>query len=282
MIRSQIGTQIKSLKFFEPILSQVMQRLVKHTRFRSRPGLAEILESHPRLVIVFNHAAPLSWLPAIALLTSHACAKGGGARRPTGVMDRFFFAVPGLRVLVHQLTQSDHPLGFHELIAKFKSSVGTDIVIFPEGSNCFFGHPENVQPFRSPRFVELAIRSETPILLCAHRGSESWAKVVNVDPVWLSKIDVLPKVVSHFLTDRLHQTGLFSIPLWPKALDHFEMMCEVYHPTLTLKDLSADQETADAQVRAESDLVHAKFKSMLQEIDQGVLASEIDSSTPNS
>ncbi len=276
------GPEIKSLKFFEPILSGILQRLVKHTRFRSQPGLAEILESHPRLVVVFNHSSPLSWLPAIALLTAHACAKGGGARRPTGVMDRFFFAVPGLRVLAHQLTQSDHPLGFHELIAKFKTSVGTDIIIFPEGSNCFFGHPDKVQPFRSPRFVELAIRSETPILLCAHRGSESWAKVVNVDPSWITKIDLLPKAVAHFLTDRIRETGLFAIPMWPKTLDHFEMMCEVYHPALSLKDLSDDPAVADEQIRAEAELVHAKFESMLKEIDQGLLAAEMGSSVPNS
>jgi hypothetical protein len=266
----------KQLSFFEPFLSQIMVLIAKSTRFRSRPGLAEILEKNPRLVVVFNHSAPLSWLPAIALLTAHACARGGGARRPMGVMDRFFFSVPGLRAIAHQLTQSDRPLGFHELIAKFRTSK-TDIVIFPEGSNCFFGDPAEMQPFRSPRFVELAIRSATPILLCAHRGSESWARVVPVDSRWTDKLDFLPKLAADFLGARLKATGLLAIPTLPKPLDHFEMVCELYHPTLNESDLSPEPDVANEQIRQEADLVHAKMESMLAEIDQS-----IRSSVPNS
>lgn len=267
---SEMPTFAKPLSFFEPFLSQIMVMIVKHTRFRSRPGLAEILEQNPRLVVVFNHSTPLSWLPAIALLTAHACARGGGPRRPMGVMDRFFFSVPGLRAIAHQLTQSDRPLGFHDLIAKFHGSHGTDIVIFPEGSNCFFGDPSELQPFRSPRFVELAIRSSTPILLCAHRGSEKWARVVPVDSRWTDKLDFLPKIVADFLGARLRESGILAIPTIPTPLEHFEMVCELYHPTLSEADLSTESDEAAEQIRLEADRVHAKLQSMLAEIDAGL------------
>lgn len=259
----------KPLSFFEPYLTKAMTFIAHRTRFRSRPGLAEILAEHPRLVVVFNHSTPLSWLPAIALLTAHTCARGGGSRRPMGVMDRFFFSVPGLRAIAHQLTQSDRPLGFEELIAKFRSLQGTDIVIFPEGSNCFFGDPTDVQPFRSPRFVELAVRSGTPILLCAHRGSEKWAHPVHVDPAVTSAIDLLPQLISDFLGKRLRESGVLTIPTIPTPLDHFEMLCELYVPTLKESDLDADQEKARAQIAEEADRVHAKLESMLAEIDSG-------------
>ena len=260
----------KPLSFFEPYLSQVMHLIAKNTRFRARPGLAEALAENPRLVVVMNHSSPLSWLPAIALLTAHACARGGGARKPMGVMDRFFFSVPGLRAIAHQLTQTDHPLGFEELIAKFRSMQGTDIVIFPEGSNCFFGDPNDVQPFRSPRFVELAVRSGTPILLCAHRGSEKWAHAVHVDPAVTSMIDLLPRPVADFLGARLRERGVLTIPRIPSKLDHFEMLCELYTPTLNEADLSTDPEVARKQVAEEADRVHAKLESMLTEIDAGL------------
>ncbi len=269
----------KPLSFFEPFLSQIMVVIAKHTRFRSRPGLAEILEKNPRLVVVINHSTPLSWLPAIALLTAHACARGGGSRRPMGVMDRFFFSVPGLRAVAHQLTQSDRPLGFHELIAKFRTSK-TDIIIFPEGSNCFFGDPAEMQPFRSPRFVEFAIRSATPILLCAHRGSEKWARAVPIDRRWADKLDYLPKIAADFLGARLRATGLLVVPTIPMPLDHFEMVCELYHPTLNESELSLSPELAAEQIRLEADLVHAKMESMLAEIDAG--NQSIRSSVPNS
>jgi hypothetical protein len=267
---SELPSVAKPLSFYEPFLSQLMLLLVKHTRFRSRPGLAEILEQNPRLVVVFNHSTPLSWLPAIALLTAHACARSGGARRPMGVMDRFFYSIPGLRMLAHQISQSDRPLSFHELIAKFRASHGSDIVIFPEGSNCFFGDPAVVQPFRSPRFVELAIRSETPILLCAHRGSESWARAIPVDAKWTDKLDLLPSFLSNFLGARLRATGLLALPMLPKPLDHFEMVCELYQPTISESDLDADSEKSREQIRHEADRVHAKLESMLAEIDAGL------------
>jgi len=259
----------KPLSFFEPYLTRVMMLITQKTRFRSRPGLAEILTEHPRLVVVFNHSTPLSWLPAIALLTAHTCARGGGARRPMGVMDRFFYSVPGLRAIAHQFTQSDRPLGFEELIAKFRSMEGTDIVIFPEGSNCFFGDPADVQPFRSPRFVELAVRSNTPILLCAHRGSEKWAHTVHVDPALTSAVDLLPSLISNFLGKRLRETGVLAIPTIPTPVDHFEMLCELYEPTLKEADLDSDHEKARAQIAEEAARVHAKLESMLAEIDAG-------------
>ncbi len=260
---------IKTLRFFEPILSQILLKIAKRTRFRSRPGLAEILSAHPRLVVIFNHSSPLSWLPAVSLLTAQACAKGGAGRSPLGVMDRFFFSVPGLRAIAHQLTQSDRPLGFQDLIAKFKTTEETDIVIFPEGSNCFFGEPSELQPFRSPRFVELAIRSRTPILICAHRGSEVWGQAVTVPPSWLDKIDFLPKVAADFLGERLKKTGLLTIPRLPRQLDHFDMICELYEPALKLSDLADEPEKADIQIRKEADSVRAKLEEMLREIDDG-------------
>ena len=262
---SQVVT--KPLSFFEPLLSQIMMLIAKKTRFRSRPGLAEVLSENQRLIVVFNHSTPLSWLPAISLLTAHACARGGGPRKPTGVMDRFFFSVPGLRVIAHQLTQSDHPLGFEELVSTFRTSKGTDIVIFPEGSNCFFGEPSVVQPFRSPRFVELAVRTNTPILLCAHRGSEKWAHAVSVGESVTSKIDLLPKVIANFLGERLKETGLLTIPHIPTKLDHFEMLCELYHPTLAEADLDQEPARAREQISEEAERVREKLESMLAEID---------------
>lgn len=254
---------MKPLKDFEPFLSQLLLKMAKETHFSSESSLAEVLEKNPRLVVAFNHASPLSWLPAIALLTAHTCARGGGNRRPMGVMDKFFFAVPGFRTIAQQLTQSDRPLAFEELVERFKTKAGTDIVLFPEGSNCFFGNPENLQPFRSPRFVELAIRTQTPILLCAHRGSENWAVTLPVPEEVLGLIDLLPKFASDFLGARLKQTGAFALPLLPLPMDRFEMHCELYHPTLREEELSEEDEVCREQVRAEADQVHKKLQSML-------------------
>ncbi len=262
---------MKALREFEPFLSQLMLKLARETHFSSSPSLREILDQNPRLVVAFNHASPLSWLPAIALLTAHVCARGGGGRRPMGVMDKFFFAVPGFRTIAQQLTQSDHPLNFEELVEKFRAKEGTDIVLFPEGSNCFFGDPTDLQPFRSPRFIELSIRTSTPILLCAHRGSENWGVSLPVPKDVFALIDHLPKFAADFLGARLKQTGHFTLPLLPLPMESFDMRCELFVPALAEADLSDDPEECRSQVRAEADRVHKRLQQMLEQIDQSFI-----------
>jgi hypothetical protein len=258
---------MRRLKDFEPITSQVMQVIAKDTSFSCRPSLGEIFQTHDKVIFAISHSTPLSWLPAMCLLTAHACARGGGARKPLGIMDRFFFTVPGLRYLAQQITQADGPMSFAEIADSFKHGDGNDLVIFPEGSNCFFGHPEDIQEFRSPRFMELAIRSGAPIVIAVHRGSEGWAKAVPLDESTLDKIDFLPKIAADFLQNRLRKTGLLTFPLWPKPMEKFAMLCELYHPKLKVEDLKSDPQEQVLQIREEAELVRMRMRELLTELD---------------
>ncbi|MEK7357435.1 MAG: hypothetical protein AAB250_13365 [Bdellovibrionota bacterium] len=254
-----------------------MLAIAKDTRFRCRPGFGQILSENPRLVYAISHGAPLSWLPAAALLTAHAAARGGKERRPMGVMDRFFFSLPGLKHLAAHLTGSEKSLGFTELLESFNRGDGTDLIVFPEGSNCFFGDPAVLQPFRSPRYVEIAIEAGCPILVCAHRGSEGWGRSIEVDSEWLKSLDYLPKIVFDFLEARLKKTGLFTLPLWPQPMEKFDMICELMPLSLTSADLSSDPDVRRSQILAESERVRAKMQALLDELDSGALrASEVE------
>lgn len=263
---------MKHIRDYEPILSHIMLSIAKETRFRCRPSLAKVLEENPKLVIAFNHASPLSWLPAVSLLCAHVTARGGGSRIPMGVMDKIFFSLPGIKKLAHQITQTERPLGFSELHDAFLKGNVTDVIVFPEGSNCFFGRPEELQPFRSPKFVELAIRARAPILVCVHRGSERWAQALPIKEEIIEKLDLLPKFAYDFLESRLKRTGLFTLPLFPKPMERFEMLCEVYQPTLKEEDLSHDLNERRAQIKSEADKIHQKMESMLAELDQARLS----------
>jgi hypothetical protein len=264
---SEEKSHMKSLGEYEPYLSQVMKFIAHDTRFRCRPNLAGILVENPRLVVAISHSTPLSWLPAIALLTERTCAKGGGDRVPVGVLDRFFFRVPLLRELAKYLSQSDRPLTFSEFIDHFENLNGADIVLFPEGSNCFFGEPEDIQEFRSSRFVELAVRVNAPILIAVHRGSEDWAKALPVPSAFLDKLNLLPGFAVDFLEKRLRQSGVLVLPFFPKPMAKFEMLCELYHPALKKADLSEDKSILQTQIQAEGEKVRQRMKEMLAEID---------------
>ena len=257
---------MKHLEDYEPILAQALRLSARQTSFVSTPGLAQILDENPRLVVAINHSTPLSWLPAIALLVVNSCARGGGKRQPMGVMDRFFFQVPFFRELAALITQSENPLTFRELIEKFENQRQFDLVVFPEGSNCFFGKPEIVQEFRSPKFAEISIRTGTPILIVAHKGSENWATSFTVPEVIIDKLKLLPQFAADFLERRLRETGKIVIPLWPAPMQKFSMACELYTPLLRFEDLSREPEERRSQVTVESERARVRMQSLLDSL----------------
>lgn len=255
---------LRALSEFEPVTSLILSLVAKDTRFRCQPGLDRVLAENKRLVVVVSHASPLSWIPAIGLLTAHAVARGGGPRAPIGVVDRFFYSVPGLQQIAGYISQSDKPLGFQELVQHFGSLELADLIVFPEGSNCFFGDPNELQPFRSRRFVELSIRTKTPMLLCVHKGSETWGKTVALDAEKVNKLP-LPDFVQKFLGERLKQSGLLTLPLPPIPMPLFTMNCALYQPETAF--LSEDPEQCRTQVGAEAEKVYERMKSLMDEIE---------------
>jgi hypothetical protein len=261
---------MKRVREYEPVLSQLMLWMARDTRFRCRPKLADVLSRHERLVFAISHGSPLSWLPSVSLLSAHVNARGGGHRRPVGIMDRVFFEMGLTRRIAQYLTQSERPLSFGELVQSFMTGRCDDLVVFPEGSNCFFGDPGVIQEFRSSKFVEVAIRAKAPILVCVHKGSEKWATALSVEKQFVDRLDWLPKFAWDFLEHRLRANGLFTLPLWPAPMDKFEMLCELYEPTLDESDLSEDPGLRHEQIRSEGEKIRALMMRMLAELNESI------------
>lgn len=257
---------MKKLADYESVLRQVRRLIAETTVFHSEPPLGEIFSRHSRVIVALSHGAPLGWLPSIAVLGLEALASGGEARRPLGVMDNFFFHVPMVRDLAHWITQAERPLSYQDISERFRREEGCDLVLFPEGSNCFFGPPEEIQDFRSPRFIELALETRAPILIGVHCGSENWSMTLPVPEAVVSKISLLPEVVASFLEKRLRQTGLFTLPLLPRPMDQFRLRCELYEPQLAYEELSLDPEERRAQLRSEGEVVRRRMSEMRKEI----------------
>ena len=261
---------MRKLADYETPLRKVLTLMMKARSFHCSPSLSEIFAENSRLIVAMSHGTPLGWLPSVALLGVEALESGGKARIPMGVMDNFFFHVPLIRDLAQWITQTERPVSFADLSERFLNRGDIDLIIFPEGSNCFFGPPDEIQDFRSSRFVELSIVSGAPILICAHRGSENWSLTVPVSKDSVGKLDFLPDGVRGFLEKRLLKTGLLTLPLWPAPIERFEMRCELYRPQLTAVNLSSEPEMRRQQISEESQRVHEK---MCQLRDQFFLIS---------
>jgi len=257
---------MKKLADYESVLRQVRRLIAETTFFHSEPSLDEIFASHPRTIVALSHGTPLGWLPSIAVLGLEALACGGQARRPLGVMDDFFFRVPMIRELAHWITQAERPLSYQDVSERFRREEGCDLVLFPEGSNCFFGPPEEIQDFRSPRFIELALETKAPILIGVHCGSESWSTTLPVPETLVSKVSLLPEAVANFFEKRLRKTGLFTLPLLPRPMERFKLRCELYRPRLSYEALSRDPGERREQLSAEGENVRRRMSEMRKEI----------------
>lgn len=276
-------TELRRLSDYEPLTNAVLKLVAKKTAFHTDIPLDQLMSEHPRLIVAFNHASPLSWIPAPCLLTAQLAARGGGSRRPIAVMDRFFYSLPGFKDVAKFIAQSDRPLRFEELVQRFEELGTADLVVFPEGSNCFFGDPMSLQPFRSDRFVEISMRTNTPILLCVHRGSERWGLNVPLTENLTTKISELPlpSFVQRFLGNRLKESGGLTVPLPPTPMAQFSMYTKLFYPQVpaVLGGLPKDFASAEwrAQVANQASNVHLEMRSMLTYLD-GLLASSASES----
>ena len=136
---------MRTINDYVGILEILLGLVTEKSEFQCEQPFEEVLKKHARLIGVFSHGTPLSWLPVMALMGVEMAKAGGGNRVPLGVMDRFFYDFKPLRPLAQWVSQSARPLGFIDLIEHFESFASADLCLFPEGSNCFFGDPRDIQ-----------------------------------------------------------------------------------------------------------------------------------------
>lgn len=252
---------MKTVADYIEFLRALKASLIQESSFHSEPSLSAVFRN-PRLIIVPNHATPVSWLAVACELAEQAVAAGAGDFVPRGVADRWFYSNPFTKPIAEYLTQSDHALGSEELIETFREAHRQALVIFPEGANSFFGNVNEVQPFRSAKFVEISIRCQAPILLAVHRGTESWSVPLTL-PHELSQL-VLP--YSKFFGERLAEMKTFNWPLWPQKIPKFSMTCRLYVPALYESDLSHDPLERRHQLQHEANEIHAMMEEMLRDL----------------
>lgn len=250
---SDLINKMKNLGEYEPYLTTLLSLVAPETKLTAEPSLKEVMASENKLVVVLNHAAPLSWVPAASLLTREAVRAGAGNRIPRGIIDQFFYQFTPLKPVAKFVTQSDEFLNFDQLVEHFENAPQADLVIFPEGSNCFFGRPSEIQKFRSPRFIEIAVRTNVPILICTHSGSEIWGQPFKFPPSFSAIIPFLPP----WAQKGIASTGMATMPTFPVPLEDFRMHCELYRPKLRASDLFEDKHERRAQLHEEAEHVRS-------------------------
>jgi len=254
---------MRSVKDFSLLAGAMTKALAKKISFHTNSdNMSEILAKHPKLIVALNHGPMLGPLASTITLNKLYMENGGNNRKPIVIMWRLFYQIPLYKYAIQYLTQVDRGLNFSEFLGKMEDEGFTDLFVKPEGENCNYGDGLEIQPFLSPRFVEFALRLNTPILVMVHQGSENWAKTLPVS----KHLDPLLKKLPKKSYERIKETRILSVPFLVKRLKELKVMYKLYQPQITAKDLNVNLDTRKALLQKESDNVRELMQSMIEEL----------------
>ncbi|PCJ34386.1 MAG: hypothetical protein COA99_14665 [Moraxellaceae bacterium] len=232
----------------------------KLTLSPSSDDLRGIFNANPKLVVAMNHGPSIS--PTyIAIAVGNLYLENGGAERKfMGVIWKYAYRIPGFRKAAQLITQVDEAVNFDGFLALFQNTEANDFFVMPEGENCAFGNGYDVEDFLSSRFLEVAIRAEVPVLLCVHYGAHLLGKAVTISDRATKLFQWMPK--KNY--ERLQLTKTLNVP-WPRGrLPELQITFKLYHPSLTLNDMSADKTERTKQLNREGDSVRRLMQEMVE------------------
>ncbi|MCX7606551.1 MAG: hypothetical protein N2170_04710 [Bacteroidia bacterium] len=229
---------------------------------RSTPPLREILLRYPKVVHAISHAGTLGWIPAILALLRVALLEGGQERKALGVFHRGLYKVALSRWILRTVFQSTSPPTFARVIEAFQNGPITDVALFPEGDNCILGDVYDIRPFRSPKFIELAVAAQAPILVTVHRGSEEWGKDVYV-PSWMLRWvrELQPSYVRPLM-----KNPILNLPVRLGRIAKFSLRSSLYIPRLSYDQLSSKPRERWFQLQEEAHRIKKLMEALSKEM----------------
>jgi hypothetical protein len=157
-----------------------------------------------------------------------------------------------------------------DYVSAFKDNNLDALVVAPEGEYCLYGNGIDIQPFRSPRSIEIALKADCEIVLSVAKGFECWQKNIDVrSPLRKLLIKTLafppPRL---FTTDEeyLEKAENFSIQLPPKRVKDFYIYSKIYKPVLKAEDMSDDEDVRLKQLWIEAEMMREEMQKMIDEL----------------
>ena len=258
-------------KLLEPVrvenvakfLTPMVKFFVEEVDHKSSPDFREILDRHPRIIHLGNHGTMLSPYILSGAIATLMRDNGGGERTPFGVIHRRLFKLPFVKAYFRKNFNSQKPYRFEEVLRELQEGAFTDFVVFPEGANENIGDVYKLSPFKSHRYLELAIRAEAPILIHTHRGTEEWASTIRLDQIAMMALErFLPSY-----HERIAPTRMLNFQGIPTRIKKLRVNSLLYLPRLKAHELSEDVEARKAQIKAESQQIAEIMSKQLTKMD---------------
>lgn len=231
--------------------------------FKNADNLEQILKRYPRLVCAVNHGPAPAPFAVFAGVIDNYLKLGGAERKPLTVAWRGFYEMPLVGRFIRYVTQADKSLTAEEFLQKFEREGFTDLFVMPEGANCMFGDGEQIVSFVSPRFIELAIKINVPVLVITHSGTGPLASVHTLSRREMRLMKYLPSKVYQ----QVRETGILSLPHFTQGhLDKVQLNFRLYQPSYTEASLSKDTAVRYQQLMREAENVREMMIEMKDEV----------------
>ena len=233
----------------------------KVTRFQGSEDLSAILAANPKLVVAMNHGPMAGPLAGSVGIMNQYFKHGGRDRRPVIIAWRGFYKIPLIKHVVRYMSQVRNPPNLDGFVKRLTEGDATDLFVMPEGENCSFGNGLDIEPFLSPRFVELALKAGTPIMIAVHIGSEQWSNIVPVS----QRFDPLLKYLPRKSYERIRESGQVNVSLAGlKKIPELTMYFRLYQPSMTREDLQ--REDSNELLEKESARIRSIMQAMVDEV----------------
>ena len=235
---------------------------------RSSEDIQQILLEYPKLVVAMNHG-PMAGPVAGSIAMMDQYSKNGGSQRiPMIIAWRGFYHIPVVKHLIRYMSQVKRPFNLDGFVKQMAEKGVTDLFVMPEGENCTYGNGRDIEPFLSPRFIEMALKTGTPILVAVHTGSEQWSNIVPVS----QKLNPLLKFLPKKSYQRIKETRQINIaPLRLTTIPELQVSFRLYQPTMKLADLEKDNKWELLQKESEN-----VRDVMQQQVDQMISVDVFD------
>ena len=204
---------------------------------KSSENIQQILAQHPKLVVAMNHGPMAGPVAGSIAMMDQYIANGGSHRVPMIIAWRGFYHIPMIKYFIRYMSQVKMPFNLDGFVKQVTDNGVTDLFVMPEGENCAYGNGRDIEPFLSPRFIELALKTGAPILIAVHTGSEQWSHILPVS----QKLNPILKFLPKKSFQRIKETGKVNIPtLFLTKIPKLQVCFRLYQPTIKLADLEQD------------------------------------------
>lgn len=261
-----MGDRFRRMRDYRPFATRLVEKLSRSYSFECDPPFEQVIAENPQLIHIIKHGRLLSWVFSEHVKILLMCQHGGDDRIPRGVVHRLVYKIP-LLDRIPPYVNSFKPESWEEIVTDIRAGRFNDIGILPEGDYCNFGDGVDMQPFRSYRFVEIALQAGCPLLLNVHIGTEAWGANIPLGPF----AQRVAKQVS-FLRRGIERFGgdlPLSVQLWPSRPIDFRLKMQLYHPSICYADLSADPLQRREQLAREGEAIRSAMQIMLDQLKCG-------------